>query len=458
MNQDNGGRDGRDGNRGRQPSNNSGRNGNQQKRHRSPTSDNDHSRGRQARRRDGFNQDMQQVALMRQAQSLTASLNLDPSIRAPMLLQEFNVSLRTTEELQQDLRHAPRNHLWAAACLGNLGPQQPDYVLKSALRRQQGSRRLVNRSPAPAVQETHGKKCKICDSRFHVSKDCARLEDDVSKHNRATGFKKWCPHHEAPHAIDECKQQWTWLRDARLVKKYLVKDCANGPAFATNIIDWRSLLQVGDDIVTEYPWTPEFAIDQALADPDFHERRLREVDPATADIIGIVALEPQTENGRRPQFGTYAELQAHAEAEYQAFQITLQQRRAAGQQKEQESLIAKLNEWHSSQQKEREDIQKMVNDANNAEVTRVFENLLNGGPAAVPPNEAAANVQDTAPGGMNVDNNEPVVVAAPEPPAIPVDIVNPLPAGIVAPIVPNLFQGDESGLGDVDMDNRMDFE
>ncbi|KAI1156905.1 hypothetical protein F4825DRAFT_445982 [Nemania diffusa] len=446
MSQNNDDRDGRDGNRGRQHSNNSGRNGNQQKRHRSPTSDNDNSRGRQAHRRDRFDQDMQQVALMRQGRNLTASVNLDPSVRTPRLLRNIDVRIQTAEELQQDLRDAPRNSLWLSGCVGTIRPQQPKFVAQRALRERRGSRRPRSPSPAPSVPEpaNPGNECKICHSRFHSTHDCAKLSD-VAENKRATGFKKWCPHHEAPHAIDQCKQKWTWLRDARLVKKYLIRYCANGPAFATNLIDWRSLLDVGDDEVVDYPWTPEFAIQQALADPDFHERRLREIDPVTTDLLDIIRMAPQTENGQLAQFTTYAELQAHAEAEYQAFQITLEERRAAGKQKERAALIETVTQWRIGEQKKREDIQKMLDDADHPDVTRMFTDLVNGGPAAVPPNEAAATVQDPTAEGMQVDDNAPVVVAAPEPPAF-TGIIPPVPAGIVPATMPSPFEGDDSGL------------
>ncbi|KAH8157667.1 hypothetical protein CIB48_g10573 [Xylaria polymorpha] len=150
--------------------------------------------------------------------------------------------------------------------------------------------------------------------------------------------------------MDECKQRWSWLRDIKQVTELLVLGCIAGPAFATNLFDWRFLVnELRDDPNYNFfllPWTPEFACQMAQKHPNMHQIVLGiQIDPATKSPEAALALQEQwqTENGKEPQFKTFELLKAHAEQEYQKFQQQLEKRRElAAKQKESDEQVIQL--------------------------------------------------------------------------------------------------------------------
>ncbi|KAI1349099.1 hypothetical protein F5Y01DRAFT_290465 [Xylaria sp. FL0043] len=183
--------------------------------------------------------------------------------------------------------------------------------------------------PVPESNESqimprvNGLHCRICKSQNHEAEHCSKIVDDDRLTDRQQGFKRWCPWHKsAGHTMDQCLQKWNWLRDKDLVEKLLVVNCGAGPAFATNMLDWRWL--VTDDSSTPLPWTPEYARSKKREDSEFHERLSRDHDPRTSSAVQRAYLSWQTENGQAPQFSSFGELQRHAEKEYQKQQVQLE--------------------------------------------------------------------------------------------------------------------------------------
>ncbi|KAI0427826.1 hypothetical protein F5Y09DRAFT_350179 [Xylaria sp. FL1042] len=171
-----------------------------------------------------------------------------------------------------------------------------------------------NRSQTmPRVEGLH---CKICNSETHEAEHCCQIVDDNKLTDRQQGFKRWCPRHQtASHTMDQCKQKWDWLRNEKDVQKRLALGCGAGPAFATNLIDWRCMVE--DNWSVPLPWTPEFARTKKKEDPEFHERLARDSDPETSSASKRRNLPWQTENGLPPQFSSFDKLRQYAEQEYQ---------------------------------------------------------------------------------------------------------------------------------------------
>ncbi|KAI0456902.1 hypothetical protein F5B21DRAFT_117622 [Xylaria acuta] len=167
-------------------------------------------------------------------------------------------------------------------------------------------------------------RCAVCRSEKHKTRRCCKLNGPYPLTERRQGFKRWCPRHlTATHTMDECRQKWDWLRDEKQLTEWLVLSCVLGPAFATNLIDWRTLLDTKLPNVNFiiFPWTPEFALQKMRDDPDFHEQNCHDVDPGTASMEILRNAGWQTENGQEPQFKTFAEPKTHAEQEYQRSQM-----------------------------------------------------------------------------------------------------------------------------------------
>ncbi|KAI0972209.1 hypothetical protein F4678DRAFT_460436 [Xylaria arbuscula] len=177
------------------------------------------------------------------------------------------------------------------------------------------------------------KKCEVCGSSTHVADECRMIVNNNELEDRQQGFKRWCPYHRADHTIDECKQKWTWLRCEHQTRELLLLNCGSGPAFATNLIDWRCLLDA--DVSVDLPWTPEFARLQKRDDPEFHERLGRKRDSSTSFAGLRKNLGWQTDSGKEPQFRNYPALQKHAEREYQE-ELGREKRLAEKKKKEQE--------------------------------------------------------------------------------------------------------------------------
>ncbi|KAI0811587.1 hypothetical protein GGR55DRAFT_678403 [Xylaria sp. FL0064] len=174
---------------------------------------------------------------------------------------------------------------------------------------------VPGRQPQSTVNST-GSRCKICYSEEHDADQCARLFDDEKLTDRQRGFKRWCPHHQTmSHTIGQCEQKWHWLRSEHQVIHWLVLSCSAGPAFATDMLDWRCLIR--PDLGRPTPWTPEFARSQKKKDPEFHNRHCLVLDPSTMMDESRDKLGYQTFNGEAPQFRRYSDLQIYAEAQYQ---------------------------------------------------------------------------------------------------------------------------------------------
>ncbi|KAI0100187.1 hypothetical protein GGR51DRAFT_564404 [Nemania sp. FL0031] len=224
-----------------------------------------------------------------------------------------------------------------------------------------------NHANRPLTQDL---PCAICKSDTHGAKGCAKLNAMASndpKHaalsEREKSFKVWCPHHKvASHTMDNCNQRWTWLRDEDYVRELLIDDCLCGPAFATNLIDWRRLvtdIEKGKPL----PWTPSFAAEQWRNNPEFHENRFRNIDEETLVAWKRGLLDHQTSDGRAPQFSTFPELQRHAQLEWDRFQVELQEknrkREAEKLMRKREKLVADEREAQQKAEACREEIRQI---------------------------------------------------------------------------------------------------
>ncbi|KAJ2984645.1 hypothetical protein NUW58_g5949 [Xylaria curta] len=200
----------------------------------------------------------------------------------------------------------------------------------------EGSNRERPQQRALGVVDIH---CGFCESNTHNTGCCRRIDLPSGPVERNHGFKRWCPRHlTISHTMDECPQRWRWLADGRRVLQWLVSDCSAGPAIATNLIDWRSLLEEVPRTATilSFPWTPEFALEQKRRDAYFHTRKHFEEDPQTTSSRLREKLPWQTENGKEPQFKSFAELKRHAQWECRKLQKPMQskQRLVAGPQEQ----------------------------------------------------------------------------------------------------------------------------
>ncbi|KAI1751664.1 hypothetical protein F4782DRAFT_531178 [Xylaria castorea] len=195
---------------------------------------------------------------------------------------------------------------------------------RAASARNNGLPGWANPSQDRQMPASRDARCAICRSDKHETETCCKLNGPYPLTERRQGFKRWCPRHQiATHTMDQCKQKWDWIRDEKQVTRWLVLSCVLGPAFATNLIDWRTLLdtKLPDVNFILFPWTPEFALQKMRDSPDFHEQKCHEVDPRTASVEVLRNAGWQTENGQEPQFKIFAELKAHAEQEYQKSQM-----------------------------------------------------------------------------------------------------------------------------------------
>ncbi|KAI1274073.1 hypothetical protein F5Y07DRAFT_224311 [Xylaria sp. FL0933] len=132
---------------------------------------------------------------------------------------------------------------------------------------------------------------------------------------RQQGFKRWCPFHSSrTHTLDQCESKWEFLRNEQRVKWLLFMSCSAGPAFATNLLDWRCLMD--PDMHITPPWTPEFARLEKKKKDTVSRDSLHyypKPDPSTSRNERLHKLGWQTENGEKPRFSSFRELQEYAQ-------------------------------------------------------------------------------------------------------------------------------------------------
>ncbi|KAI0521921.1 hypothetical protein F5B22DRAFT_661292 [Xylaria bambusicola] len=191
--------------------------------------------------------------------------------------------------------------------------------------------------PTPYLSNRFGKTlfCRICRSNRHITEDFMTIFLDPEIPERQQGFKRWCPkHNSTSHTLDQCKAKWEWLRNKELAIYTFIYRCASGPAWATDLIDWRVVMEA--DKFQSVPWTPEFSIQKKLENPDFQESRLRPIDPETCTVYSASRLPYQTLSGEEPKFHTLEDLCQHAEEQYQK-ERTEQKRRGLVENAQQET-------------------------------------------------------------------------------------------------------------------------
>ncbi|KAI0439120.1 hypothetical protein F4803DRAFT_532629 [Xylaria telfairii] len=335
----------------------SSQSGNSRKRHCSPTDTGDNHSERSLTRRQGSNQgDMAQLSMIGQVQNMRATVTVGAARNMRQFAAQVPVSVNTNEQMIYRARNAPHGTQWIAgefrpSMIGTFrrGQRTPRNSFMTILDRSEYplpqanaqvlpwgeppiSREQTRNSVPPTGQVA---PCAICGTSNHETKRCIMLNGPYLLNERRQGFKRWCPKHlNASHTMDECRQRWNWLRDLKEVTELLVLGCAGGPAFATNLLDWRFLVnELKEDTSYDFrvlPWTPEFACQMAQKHPNMHQLVLGiNIDPATISAEAAIELgaQWQTENGNEPQFSTFAELQEHAEQEYQKFQQQAQRDR-----------------------------------------------------------------------------------------------------------------------------------
>ncbi|KAI1272436.1 hypothetical protein F5Y07DRAFT_379767 [Xylaria sp. FL0933] len=334
MSQSNPGR-GHNGNRGRELQTDGGPNGSQQKRRRSPSSDsNNVARERSARRREEVNE-RDPDELIRQGAQLQAVLTTGTGIS---LGQPVSAMVSNPSKVMEIMSQVASDSAWilARAPSGIFGqspaltsilqpstapedtlgptpvqasafspPLPPNQLGRSPFRPKLRSisERVVaaSRARRPPVSHSgsvfrsesnesqimprvNGLHCKICKSQTHEAEHCSKIVDDDRLTDRQQGFKRWCPWHKsAGHTMDQCQQKWNWLRDKDLVEKLLVVNCGAGPAFATNMLDWRWLVTY--DSSTPLPWIQSMP-----------EARRERIQSFTRDVLAIMihVLLPQS--------------------------------------------------------------------------------------------------------------------------------------------------------------------
>ncbi|KAI1133356.1 hypothetical protein F5Y10DRAFT_260237 [Nemania abortiva] len=341
----------RGGNRGRKYNDRDRRNDDRRKRRRSPTSDDfyDDRREHGTHKKNRPDPDAlsrgqrQQLAAVRHGADVVARIDAGPGVQTPQVLQNVSVQVATPSEVRNAVHGAHPHSRWVVGQIkGNLGERLPPRHVRErmlqeedqrAQRKLLGATRGFGTTRIPPLG-TSGVSCAICKSNTHEAPDCRKLnamESKDPKHanlsEREKAFKRWCPRHKTDsHTMDECKQKWDWLRNEEEVVKYLLEYCRCGPAFATNLIDWRCLVE--DELQIVLPWTPEYSLLTWQEDPEFHENKYRMQDPATSSPEARGPLGYQTSNGQAPQFMAYAQLKNHAEQEYQKFQLKMEGNRA----------------------------------------------------------------------------------------------------------------------------------
>ncbi|KAI1422942.1 hypothetical protein F5Y12DRAFT_798912 [Xylaria sp. FL1777] len=304
---------------GRRPDRDGSQKGYQEKRRQSPTADSFHDDSREipSHRRGEFNQDQsKEHDLIRQGSQIQASLTVGTGSGQVSLGLPFNVAMTTESGARQILRDLPDISSWI------IGPAPPHLMAGPQCSQTQrvAAAKAASQPQAESNQSQSRLRgrdlhCTICQSNTHEAGRCRMIVNDDKLTDRQQGFKRWCPRHQSTsHTMDECRQKWIWLRDEAQVKKWLVADCAVGPAFATNLIDWRCLVDVGQTI--PLPWSPEFARSKKKDEPDYYKGYFYELDPSTSCDVSRASLGWQTDNGKEPQFKSFAELKKFAEQEF----------------------------------------------------------------------------------------------------------------------------------------------
>ncbi|TRX95168.1 hypothetical protein FHL15_003860 [Xylaria flabelliformis] len=349
---------GHDGDRGRQPNRPGSPSSNRTKRNRSVSTDGDNSSERSSAigRRDLHQYQDERLQSIRQAHSIQGTFTIAEGSRRMPLAQGLNMSIGSTADVRARMRHANPHSTWV---YGEIQPASMTDIITPSTRIREPPRRRADPNRQIAfdfdafrarrleedriIQERElagGDRCAVCNSVMHEAKRCSALLGPGPWVERHKGFKKWCPYHlTTSHSMDDCKQKWTWLRDAKKVTEMLVENCGAGPAFATNLIDWRCLLEtVPPNIaITILPWTPEFALAKKRDEPNFHVRNAREIDPNTMNVASTEAIKKwQTENGEEPRFHNFHHLRQHAEKEYQKFQQEMNRKRQLAAKKEED--------------------------------------------------------------------------------------------------------------------------
>ncbi|KAI0183454.1 hypothetical protein EV127DRAFT_516953 [Xylaria flabelliformis] len=359
---------GHDGDRGRQPNRPGRSSSDRTKRNRSVSTDDNNSSERSSaiNRRDLQQYQVERLQSIRQAHSIEGTVTMLEGKRRMPLAQGVNLSVGSPADVTARMRHANPHSTWVygqiqPTMMANIitynsrDPRKPILgdppvrPLDNSARRARAAR-MLEEQQVRAERELVGDRCAICNSFMHDAKRCPALVGPGPFEERHEGFKKWCPHHlTTSHSMDQCKQRWTWLRDAKKVTEMLVENCGAGPAFATNLLDWRCLLDTlpPNMAITVFPWTPEYALVKKRDEPNFHDRNIRELDGHTLNVRTMKEIKIwQTENGEEPEFDTFEDLREHAEKEYQKFQqqIEKNRERAAKDTAEFEEAAKKLQE------------------------------------------------------------------------------------------------------------------
>ncbi|KAI0546044.1 hypothetical protein F4679DRAFT_559189 [Xylaria curta] len=322
-----------------------GRNGDHEKRQRSPTMDSlgENSHERSSIRRREF--ERQQVTNRKKLQAIDA-VRRGQRLHAASIASQLNITPNTNEQIAERATDASRNIIWAPI---ELQPSMlTSYRPRIATERLMLNKDLVHLQPANQAPANRGQQasessiiCAICKGS-HQTRSCCKLTGPYDLTDRRQGYKRWCPRHlTTGHSMDECRYKWDWLRDVKQVTEWLVLDCVLSPAFATNLIDWRCLLETDQPNMNFFlfPWSPEFALKKAQETPNVNERLLDKVDPSTGSMEALKKLSWQTENGQEPQFKSFAELSAHAEQEYSNLQQEIERKRQLGAKKEENDAL-----------------------------------------------------------------------------------------------------------------------
>ncbi|KAI0409787.1 hypothetical protein F4802DRAFT_542070 [Xylaria palmicola] len=187
--------------------------------------------------------------------------------------------------------------------------------------------RLGVNSPRPSQPAEPKKPCKICSGK-HRGAQCIDLRA-AEINDTMTGLRLWCPFHNAPHTIKECRQKWLWLQDPDKVHSLLITRSANAPAFATDLVSWPDIVR---DTDKAFPWSATHTARQWTANRDsWKEEQANGVitsnlgpDPSTASRDDLSHLPHQTLSGNPPIFqgpGALVELAAHAVQMAKAYKI-----------------------------------------------------------------------------------------------------------------------------------------
>ncbi|KAI8955025.1 hypothetical protein F4801DRAFT_603548 [Xylaria longipes] len=284
------------------------------KRHRDQSSDTENRNESIVARRNRNNQN-QTIESLATIQRLSATYTVEDPNGNQKSYPSIPINIGYKEAAAATINNLADNTivLWSSMSVRRpIDPIRAPRTARIASLRQERERNLerslsrgVGRIDQPAPSQDPS-VCKICDGQHHTA-ECIYLNMNDTFDQTTRAFRYWCPFHKRPHPMDDCRQLHVWASNPETVRRLLITESADAPAFATDLISWPDLVR---DTDRELPWSADYshkkwkdnmmrwAYEQLRGPVKSH----RGPDPATTRLDRLDRLPYQTASGNAPRF------------------------------------------------------------------------------------------------------------------------------------------------------------